>query len=358
MTLVAVPELLLYHGAAASSTSSAYLLDAAGEKAALVLQAPKAGTIDRLGFVTGTLTTGDTVDVRLETVGTDGNPSGSLWATNTNGSVAVAAASTGYEATLTAGATVDRDDFLAVVIVNGSTPGNFLVAGMTPLLGSGPPNGAQFTSGAWSRSPTAIPTVWIRYNDGSYAYIPGVLPGTVTTSPALSSTSTPDEIGMKITVPAACKVGGLWAFSADTSTPDLTAKLYDSGGSVLESVVIDGDYVSLSSPALKVHRLRFDTEVNLAAGDVVRATLLLTTTTSFSVPRILSLISDSAATAYPHGGAAVGTERTDGGSWTDDTDRLYPVGLILTAIDNGASTGGGVGAGIRTIGSSVARSVI
>lgn len=337
MTLVAVPDLLLYLGPIVTGSNNV-VLDAVGEKAALIFQPPKAGSIDRVGFRVGTVTTGDTVDVRLETVGTDGFPTGTLWGTTTNGSKAVAAANTYYETALTASATVDTDDFVAAVVVQGSVPGNFNVLVANNLL-QAPPYGASFLSAAWSFAPAAAPIMWFRYTDGSYAYVPGVLPGQVATV-ALSSTTTPDEVGMKITVPIACKVKGLWFYSGDATTPDLTAKLYDLSDTVLESVAVDGDFYSGAVGTAKVHRFMFDTEVSLTAGAGVRAALAFTTTTTINTARSASLFSTSVATAYPHGGAAVGTQRTDAGAWTDTTDQFYPVGLILSALDDGASSGG------------------
>ena len=41
------------------------LLDAASEKAGMVVTVPKAGNIRKIGFRTGTVTTGATMDVRI-----------------------------------------------------------------------------------------------------------------------------------------------------------------------------------------------------------------------------------------------------------------------------------------------------
>src|SRR5688572_2287311 len=66
-------------------------LDASGEKIGWVLQAAATGAIDAIWFRTGTVTTGDTVDVRIETVDpSTGLPTGTLWSANTNVSVVIA----------------------------------------------------------------------------------------------------------------------------------------------------------------------------------------------------------------------------------------------------------------------------
>ena len=59
--------------------------EAANEQAAGVFQAPFTGTIDKVIFATGTVATGGTVDVRLETVSiANGDPTGTLLGTNSN----------------------------------------------------------------------------------------------------------------------------------------------------------------------------------------------------------------------------------------------------------------------------------
>jgi len=67
-------------------TAGNRIIDAAGEKVAFIFEAPKTGTIDRLLFRTLGVTSGATVDVRLETIdASNGHPSGTLWGTDTNG---------------------------------------------------------------------------------------------------------------------------------------------------------------------------------------------------------------------------------------------------------------------------------
>lgn len=74
--------------AAGAPSLGNYLLDANGEKAALVFAATAAKAIRKIHFRTGTVTTGDTVDCRVETVDTaaNGDPTGTLHTTNSNGS--------------------------------------------------------------------------------------------------------------------------------------------------------------------------------------------------------------------------------------------------------------------------------
>ena len=67
------------------------VIDANDEKVAFVVLLQKAGDISTVHFRTGTVTTGDDVLVRLETVDqTTGNPTGTLWGTTTSATVTVA----------------------------------------------------------------------------------------------------------------------------------------------------------------------------------------------------------------------------------------------------------------------------
>jgi hypothetical protein len=62
-------------GMPSSGATFDYVTLSVSDKCAYVFRAPKSGTISKVGFRTGTVGTGGTVDVRLETVSaTDGNP--------------------------------------------------------------------------------------------------------------------------------------------------------------------------------------------------------------------------------------------------------------------------------------------
>jgi len=100
---------------------------------------------------------------------------------------------------------------------------------------------------------------------------------------------------------------------------------------VLASKTFDGDF----NPVIGgVVWQMFDTEVTLAAGDVVRLTKLPTTTTATTL--IDMTYPTGLASASPLGSSHVHTFRTDAGSWTDVTDKSTLCGLIISALDNGA----------------------
>lgn len=343
MTLVAVPpfawgelETPFFPGTVPNT-----VLDANSEATAFVFQAPKTGTIDRVGFRTATVTTGDTVTVSLQTVdASTGNPTGTLAGTNTSATQVVNAADDNvwFEVTLTAGASVTRGDVLAFVVAlpsSGSTGNMQITRGQTPFLTQFP-YGSNFTGGAWAKTTQGAACKAVRYSDSTWPYTLGMTPiasavGSFGQGNSFSSSSTPDERGCKITMPFPCKVSGSWHRGSGTTAGDYTMKLYDVSNTVLASKTFDGDF----NPVIGgVVWQMFDTEVTLAAGDVVRLTKLPTTTTATTL--IDMTYPTGLASASPLGSSHVHTFRTDAGSWTDVTDKSTLCGLIISALDNGA----------------------
>lgn len=327
-----------------------YLMDANDEKAATILPAPRTGTIDEIGFVTATVTTGDTVDVRLETVGATGNPSGSLWAVLTNGAKIVASTDDNVvlTTTLTASASVTMGDPLAVVIsMPAVATGTIRI---NALSSCDYPYGASFAGGSWTknRNPALI---CLHYTDVGWVYIPHLMPATQQSyaENIYNTGSAADERGNKITVPFACRVVGVWSPGADGSTGDAEHVLY-SGTTVLEAKAVDGDYFYQN---VDMSYFFFDTAVTLAANDVVRAIRKPTTATSTRLGTVGT--NATVLNSMFGGGQMIATSRVDAGSWTDATASVDVIGLIIDQLDSG---GGGVGAGIRMVGSAVARSVI
>lgn len=327
------------------STSSVFLLDAADEAAGLVVTAPKAGNIRNVSFRTGTVTTGATVDVRIETVdAATGNPSGTLWATNTNVSHAINAADDNVWLTtgnLTASATVAKGDKIAVVIVNPSvSPGTLRIASMPQITQI--PQGLLKTAGSWAKQ-LEVPAIALQYDDGSYGFIDNIFGGlTAITLTAFNSGSTPDEAAIKFTCPVKMTVSGIWAHVGNIAAgADFDLVLYDSDGStVLESVSIDGDH-AISTAADNPLAVRFDTDVTLNAGSSYRVAVKPTTANNIS-RCVADFISAAAIASSPIGPTtALTSTRTDAGAWTDtDTDSVLLAGVIVTQLDDGAGGGG------------------
>jgi hypothetical protein len=313
---------------------SSNTVDAAGEKLAGIFRVPKTGTISIVGVRSGAVTGSGDADVRLETVSlTDGNPTGTLVGTTTNGTVTINAANTWYNATLTLGAAVTRGDLIAVVVAR--TTGNYGISSL-----SNTPFGAQFPyidhfTASWAKISTQ-PVFSLQYNDGSYGFTPSVYPYSLLTSTTYNSGSTPDERGLKFRLPAPVRVAGAWLY------PDLDAaadiKLYDAADTELATLSLDPD-VRIGTGYGSQYNW-FGASVSLSANVYYRLTLLPTSVTDISAMHF-NVNAAAVMDSLPGGQDFHHTERTNAGVWTDTTTQRPFIGLILDGIDDGVGGGGG-----------------
>jgi hypothetical protein len=322
-------------------SAAASLLDAVGEKIAFVFQAPKSGTISKLHLRTATVTTGDDVDVRLETVGADGFPSGTLATANSNASQTIQDTddNTWFACTLTAAHTSTVGDWLAVVIEapTGYTGNLFLAVARryekTDYVGGLFFGSCDYHSSAWAKylSPMAVR---VEYSDGSFPFIPHASGPTTLSEYTFNSGSTPDEIGLYFTLPfrASC-CGALVAVEADA---DFDVKLY--GPSTLTRS-IDKDYSYYSGSVHDHVVVLFTSTVILEADTAYRLTVLP------GASNVSLAYAGFAAVAHREqmGFADLyKTSRTDAGSWTEDNTEAPWLALLVDQLDDGA--GGAMGA--------------
>jgi hypothetical protein len=191
------------------------LLDADGEKAAYIVQAPKSGNLDRIAFRSSTVTSGANLDCRIETVSTsDGNPTGTLWATNTNCTVNCNASNTWFEGTLTASAAVTKGDLFAVVFVapSGANLNISVCSSMLDVIsGWGFPYNAHYTT-SWAKGTSDVVQVAVRYDDGTYPNI-CAFPASAMANTQWNSSSNPDERGLYFSLPFPARLTGTLIYS-------------------------------------------------------------------------------------------------------------------------------------------------
>jgi hypothetical protein len=318
-----------------AQTYQSMLIDAATEKTAFLFYAPKTGSIDRLCFMTQTVTLGTTVDVRLETVDTaTGNPSGTLVGTNTNASQVIADAndSTWFEVTLTAAASVTAGQFLALVVAN-SGSGNLNIGATNAGTGmSSPiPGYTSLYTGTWTLNAGRMGIGAVRYDDGSYPHVSGLFPITsLATATDLHTGTTPDEVGNIFVAPISCTVAGLYALIINWAPADtFELVLYEvSGGTVLAAATGGGQ--SATTPN---KWWQFATPQDITAGDTYRVVVKPTAATAL---RILDITVNTAAKDSM---AGIGTwgmtrcSRTNAGAWDDTaTTRQTACGLIVSHV--------------------------
>jgi hypothetical protein len=326
----------------------AIVLDAAGERATLVIHAPATGNITEVGFRCNGLSSSGDVDVRIETVdATNGQPSGTLWGTNTNGTVTVNAAGTWFTATLTASASVTKGEVIAVVITN--TTGNYQLSAVAPsIYGFGFPYGATFLGSVWTKG-TNIIAAALNYG-GTYPWIPGVRPYSGLNTPNYNNASSPAERGLKFTLGMSVRAIGCYLYADIDAAAEI--RLYDSGTNLVANgtIVLDSDIRGQTTPGSNEYL--FPAPITLSASADYRLVLAPT-----SVSNVGLADYDVAAAAIlsgqPGGGNFVYTSRPAAGSWTDSTTkRPLSMGLIIDQIDIGSGGGGmivhpGMAGGLR-----------
>lgn len=348
MTMVNVPGgffIPTYYNRLASGfalSNSVGLIDAAGEKVAVIFQVPKTGTIDRLLFRTAGVTTSQSIDVALQGVSAaDGFPDGANFGGSTPGAQATLAANTMYEVTLGTSATVTLGNIVSMVLSWTSTVGsmNMAAANGTRDTNVGLPYVALFTA-AWAKQADANLTsiVGVRYSDGTYAWVGGVLGGTVNTN-AFNTGSIPDEIGMKYVLTAPMRCGGFWAITNPAAAATFDAILYNSSDVVQASVSVDPDQLH-GTGAPKLINMRW-APVSLAIGSY-RFVLKPTSANNITVAEWVVAL-NAQLNCNPGGANCYKTSRTDAGAWTDsDVTQSPSMGLWFDQVDDGAGAAGGM----------------
>lgn len=324
----------------APSLSTLATLDAAGEYTAFIFCAREAMTISHVGFKPGTATGSPTIDVRIETVGTDGLPSGTLWATNTNIVTAAVPSNTYLLSALTASASVTKGQMVCVKLAYNSGTSLIIQRLNTFSRRTNLPyevvNVGTPTKTAIS---TSMQTVALGSSTSAFYNIPGTFPVSVFSNNAFNNTSSARR-GLRFTVPFDCRCVGLRWWNS-SSAGDFNAILFDDAGSELgtSSTAFDGDHTGAVIGGGS-HDVYFDNAVTLAAGTTYRAAIEPSSATNINISTI-TLPSTSYQGASPSGDFAHYTTYV-ASSWTDTaTDQVPLMDILIDQLDDGAGGGSG-----------------
>ena len=331
-------------------------VDSDTDRIAWVGRAPYTDTLTTLYFRTGTVTTGATFDVRIETV-TNGRPSGTLFAANTNISVVVADGDDNVwkTATFTAAPSFTVGDEFAIIFVvdtAGATPNmQFAVqpSGTVSMSGTYPLCLQDAGAGTWASGIQAWE--WIaEFGTLGVAPVPGLIPvtagGTIT---SYDSASTPDEIALRFQVPFKCRVSGIQALLFNIEAGgDFTASLWDAAGDIdaeaLAQTTEDGD-VAISTTADGIMTFFFASPVTLTANTTYYAGIRADTANNIGLGEMSNSTVTNAMRALVgynaqcYRGSRSWTAGT-AGAWTDVTTTVPMIALILDQLDDGAGGGG------------------
>lgn len=342
------PEVIPINHATGGSNYSAFPLDAAGEKLAFIFRVPKTGTLDTVQILFGTVTTAQDIKVSFQDVSlTTGDPDGVVDQFRVIPLASVSSGGSPETGLITSDGTdtgtkrsVTKGDLLAIVIEFNSLTGNLDIRGAlkdTRVWINGDVYIDHFEA-AWTKSIIAGPNFALKYNDGSFAYIPGTIPSS-DLGQTSGNNSNSAEFGIKFQVPFKCKIGG--AILSIDLDGDADVVLYDASDVVLESVSLDKDRrpatVDLYFAAI------FDTEITLNINTVYRLVVKPTSVTNVIVKHIT--VTSAARLDQLSGGQNFHKTNRTGGAWTDTLTQYPFISLLITALDDGANViSGGSGA--------------
>lgn len=298
---------------------------------AVIMQAPAAGTLGKVGFLVVSCSANATVDVRIETVGADGNPTGTLVAAgaNVNHNITTAMSNAWQEVTIGTPPTLTQGQLIAITISNTVSPGTYVLG--TVNAGSVQqhmPFSSLFTA-SWARSVT--PQILAVQIGGTWRRIQGIAPAKAIASTAYGSTSTPDERGMKIALPFKARAIGVWFHDLATNTSSaFEYKVYDAADTVVASKVWDADYrTSLNAYGRTIWL--FDSPVELTKDAFYRVTKVPSTTNTVALG-YMDVNDSTLMNALDLGTNCIATSRTDAGAWTDVNTTRFQMGWILDQI--------------------------
>jgi hypothetical protein len=331
------PWLTTYHHVGWAGTYPT--LDASGEFISWCGPVSEAGTITDVVITINSTTVAGDLDIRIETVDSGGLPSGTLWDTNTEGTISLLTSDDFVvkTCTLTAGAVVSANDFIAVKIrANASsTPTVQLVCtqqqqtGMpyrcydlgTPTKDIYPPMiHLQFSDGSLMRQQFGLETI----ADANYDFFDNT-----------------NVLGIKFQLPFDATIKGFW-FTADINA-DATCRLYAPDGStILRSQDVYYGVVRSAGDPYPRHMI-FNSDVNLKARTWYRIGLISGSATSSTIytPGILTETNFGTGwfmdQAEELSNMIQHTESDDDtpsgeGSWTDTPTKICTIGVIITNI--------------------------
>ena len=318
----------------------------ANRYASMIFAIPKTGSITKLGFYNGASggITG-TAEASIQTV-SSGIPSGSDYGGSAPGTVSNPAASTAYEITLGTPASATKGDRVALKLRLTAISSGVL---RPQFLTQSPNYQLPYMVNNFDAKSSCIPSMWIVYSDGTVGNIPGTFPLITSTTLAVSSSTTPDEVGNYFTSPIKLRVVGVAAMFPSTNGPTSadSLKIYDSSNTVLGTMTFDVGTIAISG-AFGFSHVLFSSTIDIEADTVYRIAFLPGATSRdikyFTYPS-QNLMINGWDSAWKY------TSRVDAGAWTETDGRALPFTLLVDAIDiptaGGLLTHPGMAGGLR-----------
>lgn len=349
MALASLPGPMIFPGTtlgqAAQASASNLATIATGQYTSYIISAPQDMTISHVGFRCGAATGSPTAELRIETVGATGLPSGTLWDTNTNGTTGTLTANTFVLQALTASATITKGQLFCVKLAYASGT-SFVVTTLNAL-----PNGGLYNlpyvvtdTGTPTKAGVGQTSSSIALGSSSTAFyqVPGLFPYSSVGGGGTFNNTNSAKRGLRFIPPMKCRVIGMRWYTGG-GNGDCNIGIYDDSGTELSNSVtaFDGDHGSLSSNGIV--SAYFDNPVTLTAGTAYRVAVEPTSATNCNVSTVV-LPSANYRSAVAAGSNSNYATYTSGGGWVDTaTDNIPLMDVIIDQLDDGVSSGGVVG---------------
>lgn len=336
----------------AGSFINGWALDGASKKVGNVFQMKESRTIRTVKLRCPVHTTGGDIDVRLETVSaTDGNPTGTLVATNTN--IVVATAGTGLiTATLTADAALSAGTFYALVVawVSGDRTIGAFGADRRMLSNklraySRYHDGSNWLARGHASVLGNVPLFALMDDAGVYVQLSSVAALSADSKQSFNNTSGTRERGVALIPRVPMRVIG-WYLHGQPFSADYNVVLANAAGTALLTFTGDKDLGNAYNTGTNYSSYAsgyFSSTVNLSKDTTYYLTLVPTSASNVMLREgtILDTGDVNSINALPCQGDCKLVTRDSGGTYTvSDTVVPFGMGLIIDQLDDGTGGGG------------------
>jgi len=325
-----------------SLIKGSFLLDAADEELSFICQIPKTGTIRKLHWVIQTVTTAGDVIFRIETVDTDGTPTGTLIHPSATKQQTVSGSFQEWDIGVSTAAAVTQGDKVAVMVKADSTSVPNISLAVIIGKGGGDEVGFPYlyhTDGGNKQN--HAPMMCLEYDDATIEPIVGTW--AVHDVGKSSWTGTSEWRGLRIELEHTARVAGVWWMGYGSAAGGAVLELFDSDGAAFSTPMtytVDFDD-SKSQSASKLHFHMFSSKETLSANTTYRAALKPTSGT-VNLEFVEQITLQEAKWDGVQGGgqevywtgSIVGTP-TAPGDWTDVTTKRPVMGLIIDGLEDG-----------------------
>lgn len=351
MSFIDIPGGLLYPRPVGFEASvgvfTSLLIDASGEKAALIFRVPRTGTLNRVAFRFSTVTAAPTNGLRVSFQDVDlatGDPDGvqdqyrdiatgsvtsNTWITT--GLITSDGTDTGTKRTVTAG------DYICVVIefAGAYVAGNVQITAFQYAASVRQAMAGSFYTdlftGTWAKGSSPL-LFGLEYSDNVYyPIIDEIIPMLQSGVATFNAGTAIDERGNRFTMPFTCKVDGIWGRVGTNTVGDYDVVLYDTNGSTVLASAFQDKEVKLASNTTGMW-YPFATPVTLYKDLVYRIVLKPQAAGNVFVQE-LDVNSAGLMNAVPPGSSWYHTSRVDAGAWTDTTTKRAMMGVRISAVD-------------------------